>query len=93
MGAKIEQPVRRCNRVASRAVRKSQVKEYPPMTELMGWRRWLTFATIDVLLVFAATTAFAASASHPPVYAPALPTLLVVGVGLFGASLGRHAKH
>jgi hypothetical protein len=63
------------------------------MIELMGWRRWLTFATIDVLLVFAATAAWAAPASHLPVYAPTLPTLLLVGVGLFGASLGRRAEH
>jgi hypothetical protein len=62
------------------------------MTELMGWRRWLTCATIDALLVCAATAAWAAPASHTPAYAPALPTLLVVGVGLFGASLGRHAE-
>ena len=52
------------------------------MTKLMGWRRLLTFATIDALLVFAAGTAVAAPAVAPPAAGPALPALLVLGVGL-----------
>ena len=62
------------------------------MTNPMGWRRLLTFATIDALLVFAAGTALAAPAAALPASGPSLPTLLVLGVGLVGVTLRRQAQ-
>jgi len=59
------------------------------MTNLKGWRMWLTVATIDAMLVFTAGTALAAPATAPPASGPALPILLLLGVGLVGTTLRR----
>jgi len=63
------------------------------MTERMGWRGLLTFATIDALLVVAASTAWAAPAATPAASGPTLPTLLLLGVGLVGATWRRDAAN
>ncbi|MGA3400321.1 MAG: hypothetical protein ABSC95_13960 [Acetobacteraceae bacterium] len=55
------------------------------MTKLMGWRKLLTFVTIDALLVVTAGAAWAAPAMPTPASTPALPVLLVLGVGLVSA--------
>ncbi|HTW73035.1 MAG TPA: hypothetical protein VME47_24375 [Acetobacteraceae bacterium] len=55
------------------------------MTNVSGWRRFLTCATIDILLVVAAGSAIAAPAAHRAAVAqPVLPTLLLLGIGLCG---------
>jgi hypothetical protein len=59
------------------------------MTNLKGWRTLLTVATIDAVLVFAAGTATAAPAAALPAPGPALPVLLLLGVGLVGTTLRR----
>ncbi len=61
------------------------------MTKHMGWRRLLTFATVDALLVVTAGTAWAAPAAPVSAATPSLPVLLVLGVGLVGAGLRRDA--
>jgi hypothetical protein len=62
------------------------------MTNIMRWRGLLTFATVDALLIFAAGTALAAPPSALPASSPAMPTLLVLGVGLVVASLRRRVE-
>lgn len=62
------------------------------MIELSGWRRWLTCATVDAVLVCAAGAAMAAPVTALTAPAPALPILLVLGVGLMGATLRRGVK-
>lgn len=60
------------------------------MIKLTGWRRLLTCATVDALLVVAAGAAWAAPAAAPvPASAPALPALLLLGVGLVGVTWRR----
>lgn len=59
------------------------------MTNLKGWRRLLTVTTIDAVLVFAAGTAMADPAVALPASGPALPVLMVLGVGLVGITLRR----
>lgn len=56
------------------------------MTKFMGWRRFLTFATIDVFLMVTAGAAWAASAAPSSAATPSLPVLLLLGVGLVSAS-------
>ena len=61
------------------------------MTNTMGWRRLLTCATIDILLITAAGTAMAAPvAAASSAGTPVLPTLLLIGVGVCGIPLRRH---
>lgn len=62
------------------------------MTKLVGWRRLLTCATIDALLVVAAGAAMAAPATPVPGSTPAFPVLLLLGVGLIGATWRRGAE-
>lgn len=53
------------------------------MTKYVDWRRLVTFATVDALLVVAAGAAWAAPAATPvAASAPALPALLLLGIGL-----------
>ena len=55
-----------------------------------GWRRFLTCATIDAFLITAAGAAWAASAAAKlPETGPAMPALLLVGVGLVTTGLHR----
>ena len=56
------------------------------MTTSMGWRRFLTFATIDALLMVTAGAAWAAPAAPASASAPSLPVLLLLGVGLVSAA-------
>ena len=51
------------------------------------WRRLLACATIDVLLITATASAIAAPAVAAPASTPALPALLLIGVGLCGSGL------
>ena len=61
------------------------------MTNNMGWRRLLTWATIDVLLLIGAGSAIAAPVGPTPsAGVTALPALLMLGVGLCGIPLRRH---
>ncbi len=61
------------------------------MIKLVGWRRLLTCATIDAVLVVAAGTAWAAPAAPVPAATAALPALLLLGVGLVSAKWRRGA--
>jgi len=56
------------------------------MTNITGWRKFATYAAIDILLVVAAgSAAVAAPITHAPAaMSPAMPTLLLLGVGLCG---------
>lgn len=56
------------------------------MTNLKGW---LTVATIDAVMMFAGGTAMAAPAAAAPSSGPALPVLMLLGVGLVSATLRR----
>jgi len=58
------------------------------MTNYAGWRRFLTCATIDVLLLIAAGSAMAApEAAAPGSPGQGLPALLLLGFGLCGVTL------
>jgi hypothetical protein len=60
------------------------------MINISGWRRFVTYATIDIVLLVAAGSAMAAPAVHTPAAAaPVLPALLMLGVGLCGLPLRR----
>jgi hypothetical protein len=61
------------------------------MTTIIGWRRFLTFATIDALLIVTAGAAWAAPAAPASAPAPSLPLLLLLGVGLVSAGWRRDA--
>ncbi len=61
------------------------------MIKLMGWRKLLTFATVDAVLICTAGAASAAVTATTLPAMPALPTLLLLGVGLVGVTLQRGA--
>ena len=59
------------------------------MTNDRRWRRLLTCATIDVMLLIGAGSAMAAPAGGAPFGDGPLPALLMLGVGLCGIPLRR----
>jgi hypothetical protein len=61
------------------------------MVSTMGWRRLLAFVTIDIALMVTTGSAIAAPAAGVTNASDAMPTLLLLGVGLCGTAWGRRA--
>jgi len=56
------------------------------MTRYTGWRRWAAGAAIDAVLMVSAGVAMAAPAEPTAAFAPHVPALLVLGIGMITAS-------
>lgn len=63
------------------------------MTTYAGWRRLAACAMIDTVLIVSAGAAMAAPVGAAAAFAPHLPTLLVLGIGMVSASrFGRKRR-
>ena len=62
------------------------------MTTIANRRRWITFATIDALLLLGTGSAMAAPVAAPFAVSVHLPSVLLAGISLVWVTLaGRHA--
>lgn len=62
------------------------------MTTIANRRRWVTFVTVDALLLLGTSSAMAAPVAAPFVVSVHLPSVLLVGISLVWMALaGRHA--
>ncbi|HUN40691.1 MAG TPA: hypothetical protein VMU81_10405 [Acetobacteraceae bacterium] len=55
------------------------------MTSIRDWRKFVTYATVDILLITAAGSAMAAPVTHAATAATSVwPAVALLGVGLCG---------